>query len=71
MLGTPPATAMHLLTFAEPPGQPVLAERVEVVQIPEYDDGHDIQVAVIHDRAVLLALPTVGQLSDDDAACSP
>ncbi|MEV0325857.1 hypothetical protein AB0H63_05305 [Micromonospora echinospora] len=58
--------AMHLLTFTEPPDHPVFAELVEVVQIPEYDDGHDIQVAVLHERAALLALPAVGQLSDDD-----
>ncbi|MET8365785.1 hypothetical protein AB0J68_09140 [Micromonospora sp. NPDC049580] len=58
--------AVHLLTFTKLPEQPGFAELVEVVQIPEYDDGHDIQVAVIRDWPALLALPAVEQLSDDD-----
>jgi hypothetical protein len=58
--------AVHLLTFTELPEQPGFAELVEVVQIPEYDDGQDIQVAVIRDWPALLALPAVAQLSDDD-----
>jgi hypothetical protein len=58
--------AVHLLTFTELPDQPGFAELVEVVQIPEYDDGHDIQVAVIRDWAAVLALPAVAQLSEDD-----
>jgi hypothetical protein len=58
--------AVHLLTFTELPDAPGFAELVEVVQIPEYDDGQDIQVAIIRDWAALLALPAVGQLSDDD-----
>jgi hypothetical protein len=58
--------AVHLLTFTGLPDRPGFAELVEVVQIPEYDDGQDIQVAVIRDWAALLALPAVGELSDDD-----
>ncbi|MGV9211613.1 hypothetical protein ACTFTM_07100 [Micromonospora sp. RB23] len=58
--------AVHLLTFTKLPDQPGFADLVEVVQIPEYDDGHDIQVAVIRDWPALLALPAVEHLSDDD-----
>ena len=58
--------AVHLLTFTELPDRPGFAELVEVVQLPGYDDGQDVQVAVIRDWAVLLALPAVDRLSDDD-----
>ncbi|MET8277412.1 hypothetical protein [Micromonospora sp. NPDC005174] len=58
--------AVHLLTSTKLPDQPGFADLVDVVQIPEYDDGHDIQVAVIRDWPALLALPAVEHLSDDD-----
>jgi len=57
---------VHLLTFTKLPDQPGFAELVELVQIPEYDDGQDIQVAVIRDWAAVFALPAVAQLSEDD-----
>lgn len=58
--------AVHLLNFTKLPDQPGFAELVEILQIPEYDDGHDIQVVVIRDWAGVFALPAVAQLSDDD-----
>nr|WP_221377260.1 hypothetical protein [Actinoplanes polyasparticus] len=58
--------AVHLLTFTKLPDQPGFAELVEIVQIPEYDDGQDIQVAVIRDWAAVFALPAVARQSEDD-----
>lgn len=57
---------VHLLTLTRLPDQPGFADLVELVEIPEYDDGQDIQVAVIRDWPAVFALPAVADLSDDD-----